>query len=133
MRLFFRVVASVLCGGAFSITASHAETVAGIPFGAPYPGSRVSSTEPTSDCGERYKFVSTAPLASVAKFFLSAGSGAGLTLLSDTDAGDTGYRMITFVRPHGHRVLFVTLTKTDNVISGTVYIDPAPQRQCRLQ
>jgi hypothetical protein len=66
----------------------------------------------------------------LAKFYLDEGSKAGLTLLKDTDAGDPTYRMIAFARPHGHQLLFVTLTTTSNGISGTAYYAPASHQQC---
>lgn len=130
MRLFSRVLAPAFVG-AFSMMTSQAKAVTNAGLGVPVPGSETSSTEATNGCGERYKFASRARLSSVAQFYLDQGRSAGLTLLRDTDVGDPSYRMISFMRPHGHEVLFVTPAKTGKVTSGSVYYAPANHQQCR--
>jgi hypothetical protein len=130
MRLLSRVVATFYVA-ASGVIVSQAGAADGRALGAPFPGAQIGSAETVNGCGERYKFSSNAPLASVAKFYLDEGSGSGLTLLKDTDVGDPTYRMISFIRPHGHQVLFVTLTKTSNVVSGTVYYLPGNRLPCR--
>ena len=130
MRLFSRVVATSLCA-ATCVIVSEAAAASGPAFDAPFPGAEVSTSEPVNGCGERYKFSTNASLASVAKYYLDEGSGVGLTLLKDTDAGDPAYRMISFIKPHGHQLLFVTLNRTGKLTSGNVYYAPANHLQCR--
>jgi len=129
MRLFSRVVALLCLGAAFMII-SQAKAATGAALGSPFPKSQVNSSETVNGCGERYKFSTNEPLAYVAKFYLDEGNSAGLTLLADTDAGDPSYRMISFIRPHGHELLFVTLMGRGEVISGTVYYAPANRQKC---
>ena len=129
MRSSSRIVAASFLAASCA-TSCDAKATTAPTLGAPFPHSQVSSSEPVNGCGERYKLSINAPLTAVAKFYLDEGIGAGLTLLKDTDAGDPTYRMISFIRPHDHQLLFVTLSKTINVVSGTVYYAPANHQHC---
>lgn len=102
----------------------------GAAFGAVFPGAAVSSTQSAAGCGERYAFSARAALPQVAQFYLLEGEQAGLTKIADTDAGDPTYRMINFIRPHHHQLLFVVLSGTSSATRGTVFYSPANTRPC---
>jgi len=114
---------------AFAVPGTSA--MKGPRFGAPFPSSSVSSIEPAAGCGERYRFSTSASLPTVADFYLTEGRQAGLELIGNSDASDPSYRMITFMKPHGHEVLFVTLSAKTNVTKGTVFFTPANALPCR--
>ena len=109
---------------------SAPKTEDGLRFGAPFPGSAITSVDPAAGCGERYKFSTSAGISAAARFYLDEGRDAHLTLLKDTDAGDPNYRMIAFDRPKGHQVLFVILSKTGTATTGSVYYSPANSQPC---
>jgi hypothetical protein len=65
-------------------------------LGAAYPGAKIKGLERLRGCLTRYAFDTKASLAKVADFYRDEARGAGLLLVSDTDAGDPHYRMLVF-------------------------------------
>jgi len=65
-------------------------------LGAPYPDARITELQRRPGCLVRYAFETAAPLAQIADFYRGEARGAGLLLVSDTDAGDPHYRMLVF-------------------------------------